>query len=310
MTAMTAAKEKMWEGVLIKALPQTIREAVLCGLRLALCLLLALSLSTAWAQGDGGIASLTAHPPMSAGVRLSHSAHMGPWATVANAVMSPWVTVLLLVAGCLLLFHDLLTPFTWGVTGTVGVALVGLVFAAHVTQHTNGWVGVLLLLVGLALLLAEIHIVPGHGMAAIGGLLFLFLGMFWSLGGMRNAAFSIPVSSLLTVATLLGFFAYLPKSPVWKQIGREMRQRAALAQGVGEAHVSFIGQRGIVTTGLRPYGIAEINGVPLDVVTEGDFLSVGTPVVVTAVDGDRVIVESVASQVATALQELNSTPLG
>jgi len=290
-------------------------------IRLALCVLCALTLGTAWAQSGGGGnanggAMLSATQPIPAGTAAAAGATPSagaaaaahPWLTAAHVIVMPWVTVLLLVAGCLLLFHDLLTPLTWGATGTGGVTLIGLVFAANLTDHSRGWIGVLLLLVGLALLLAEIHIYPGHGLAAIGGLLFLFLGMFLALGGMRNAGFSLSVSGVLTVVALLSFFAYLPKSPVWKQIGREMRQRAVLAHGVGETHATFLGQRGVVLTGLRPAGVAEIGGVKLEVVTEGDFLSAGTPVVVSQVEGRRVVVESVSA--VAAEQELRQATLG
>ncbi len=233
------------------------------------------------------------------------SADPGTWARIAAFVDMPWMTVILLVAGCALLFHDLLTPLTWGVTGTAGVLLIGLVFASHVTGHTGGWIGVLLLLVGLGLLLLEIHIIPGFGMTGISGLLLLFLGMFWSLGGPRNVAFALPVSSVLAVVTLLAFFAYLPKSAVWQQLGEQMRQRATQGSPGNQASVHMtefnpIGQHGVVLSALRPYGMADIAGIKTEVVTEGDFLSEGTPIVVSSVDGDRIIVESAVASAAAA----------
>ena len=59
---------------------------------------------------------------------------LGVWHTVAHLVAMPWATIALLVAGCLLLYHDLLTPLTWGWTGTLGVIALGLVFASHLTS--------------------------------------------------------------------------------------------------------------------------------------------------------------------------------
>ncbi len=225
----------------------------------------------------------------------------GTWGHIASIIDAPWMTVILLVAGCALLFHDLLTPLTWGATGTVGVLLIGLVFAAHVTGHTGGWIGVILLLVGLALLLLEIHVVPGRGMTGMAGLLLLFLGMFWSLGGSRNVAFALPISSILAVVALLAFFAYLPKSPVWKQLGQQMRHQANQGQTPGAgAAVGAIGQQGIVISPLRPYGMAEIGGVRQEVVTEGDFLTEGTPIVISGIEGDRIIVEQVPVPAAVA----------
>lgn len=222
---------------------------------------------------------------------------MNDWWHVAAGyvVHHPWVTIALLVAGCALLFHDLLTPFTWGVTGTLGVLCVGAVFASQLTVGEGGWIGILLLLGGVALLLIETHLLPGHGLAAVFGLMLLFAGMFLALGGGRNAAFSLGVSTLLTFVTVIGFFAYLPKSPVWKQIGQEMRQRAEAGYTTSESRLFLLGHTGRTLTPLRPSGIAEIDGHRVDVVTEGDFLEPGVAIHVTQVEGFRVVVERLAS---------------
>jgi len=51
-------------------------------------------------------------------------------------------------------------------------------------------------------------------------------------------------------------------------------------------------QTGTALTILRPSGTAEINGRRVDVVTEGDWLEVGAPVTVIAVEGLRVVVRA------------------
>lgn len=217
------------------------------------------------------------------------------WLTVAEYIAHhPWVTIALLVLGCLLLFHDLLTPLTWGVTGTLGVLFVGTVFAAQLTVGEAGWLGVILLLGGVALLLVETHLLPGHGLAAVFGLMLLFAGMFLALGGGEKAAFSLGVSTVLTFVTVVAFFAYLPKSPVWKKIGQEMRQHSETGYTSSDNRMYLLGQSGRTLTPLRPSGIAEIDGHRFDVVTEGDFLDPGVVVRVTQVEGFRVVVERLA----------------
>lgn len=215
------------------------------------------------------------------------------WATTAHVIIAPWATILLLVVGCFLLFLDLLTPKTWEWMGTLGVIAVGTVFAAHVTEGTGGWVGIVLMLAGVGLLLLETHVFPGQGVAAVGGLLLLFLGMFWALGGSTHAALALPVASVLTVVTLVAFFAYLPKSPLWKQISQQMRQQTAVgfAAAIHQNPMFLIGQSGTVLTPLRPSGVAEIAGTRFDVVTEGDFLEMGEAILVTHVEEGRILVE-------------------
>lgn len=102
------------------------------------------------------------------------------WWTQAEAfIAQPWVTILLLVAACLLLFHDLLTPLTWGITGTLGVTFFALVLLAHAVSG----VGVAVLIGGVALLLIETHLLPGRGIAALLGFGLVFGGMYLSLTG-------------------------------------------------------------------------------------------------------------------------------
>ena len=50
------------------------------------------------------------------------------------------------------------------------------------------------------------------------------------------------------------------------------------------------GKEGIAHTTLRPAGIAKIDGNLVDVVTEGDFIDAGSPIVVLRVVGGRNIV--------------------
>lgn len=259
------------------ALPRPLRLLALC---LWIAGMFLTVISAAWAQG----------------VVPASAADTGVWGRVAHFVVEqPWATIVLLVLGCLLLFHDLLTPFTWGVTGTLGVIFVGTVFAAHLTVGSGGWIGIILLLGGVTFLLLETHVFPGHGIAAVAGLLLLFLGMFWSLGGSQNALFALSVSSVLTIVSLIAFFAYLPKSPIWKQLGQQMRQNAALGYVTSDNQMFLLGRSGRSLTVLRPSGMAEIDGMRVDVVTEGDFLEAGTPIVVTEVAGSRVVVSPVSS---------------
>ena len=46
---------------------------------------------------------------------------------------------------------------------------------------------------------------------------------------------------------------------------------------------------------LRPAGIAEIDGERLDVVSEGDLIDANETIVVTRVDGNRIVVRQVTN---------------
>jgi membrane-bound serine protease (ClpP class) len=53
------------------------------------------------------------------------------------------------------------------------------------------------------------------------------------------------------------------------------------------------GMTGVAASFLRPAGVAQIDGKRVDVLTEGEFITAGTPVRVTRVEGARIFVEPV-----------------
>ncbi|MBR1646265.1 MAG: hypothetical protein IJ685_05735 [Selenomonadaceae bacterium] len=55
----------------------------------------------------------------------------------------------------------------------------------------------------------------------------------------------------------------------------------------------FLGAIGVCVTDLRPAGTITVDGEPLDVVTEGNFVKQGDKVKVINVDGSRVLVRQI-----------------
>ena len=53
----------------------------------------------------------------------------------------------------------------------------------------------------------------------------------------------------------------------------------------------FLGKEGVTSTVLRPTGMAEFDGVKLNVLSEGDFINAGVKVKIIRVDGSRVVVK-------------------
>ena len=218
------------------------------------------------------------------------SVHLDTWTAIALWVSQPWATILLLALGLALVIVEVMTWHSWGLAGLSGGALVLLIFAAHITVGTATWVGIALFLAGIALMVFEAHL-PGHGLAVLGGLVLVFLGMYYALGGAQTGAlYSAAAALLTTIALIAAFFIYLPRSPVWKKIGQPMRQTAAAGYVSSDDYTGFLGHIGTAATGLRPSGTAEIEGIRLAVVSEGEFIPAGTSVQVVLVQGNRVVV--------------------
>jgi membrane-bound serine protease (ClpP class) len=210
------------------------------------------------------------------------------------------VSSLLVTIGMLGILIELRTP-GFGFAGGIGVGSLAAFFWGHWLVQLAGWGELLLALGGVALLLVEFFVIPGFGFAGILGILALLAALVMSVVGsgatpefFMLAAGRIVLSLLAAVLASFLLLRFMPRTP----FGR----RLILASGLGSGHeygsapesdLRWLGKRGRTTSPLRPAGIAEIEGARVDVVSEGELIEPGTPVEVTRVDGNRIVVRRI-----------------
>lgn len=140
------------------------------------------------------------------------------------------------------------------------------------------------LVLGLLLLLAEVAIVPGFGVAGVLGVIALACGAFvaWTeLGpfwGTVTGAFSLIAAGVMLYV--------LPKSRAGRRMVLEHSQAGVSQQDKS----ALLGRRGVTVTPLRPTGRVRFGGEEVDVVTEGEYIEPNEEVEVTAAQGLRVVV--------------------
>lgn len=231
------------------------------------------------------------------------------WATW---LASPIVAGLLLALGIGGLVLEFFSP-GFGIPGAIGILALaafgaGAVFAAPVSAVDG-----LLIVAGLALLVAEAFLVPGFGVAGILGtasLIAAVVRIFEEDAVTVLSSFSIVAGVLLGVLlwmvprTGLGRWLTLNARIGGGQIAAAAASRSATVSGgatYDPAQAALVGDRsalvharGTATSDLRPGGIATFSGERVDVVSEGDYLPRGTDVVVVRVEGNHVVVRPVA----------------
>ncbi len=208
---------------------------------------------------------------------------------LARFATSPEVSGLLLTLGMLGLLIEMQTLH--GIAGVIGVSSLALFFGSHVYSGFSNVTVVALAIVGLAGILWELHIVPGHGAPGIlGGIALLFAVLL---------AFGIPflfvametVSSAI-ILTVIGFWL---ATLIFPQNAWMAKLTLATVQGpeyVASGDYSFLlGKNGTAASLLRPAGVVTIDGHRVDVLTAGEFIPAGTPVRVVRVEGARIFVE-------------------
>ena len=150
---------------------------------------------------------------------------------------------------------------------------------------------ILCLLVGVALLVLEVF-VPGFGLPGISGLALLTAGIIitWSTYG--------PVAGLAVTLIALALAGIAISVSVKSGATGKMSKSALILNGTTPAvdhedTESLLGRQGTTLTVLNPVGIAEFDGVRLNVVSEGTYLAKGAKVQVTKVEGAKIIVREI-----------------
>ncbi|WP_300457931.1 NfeD family protein [Desulfobacula sp.] len=148
---------------------------------------------------------------------------------------------------------------------------------------------ILLQVIGILVIIAEIFI-PSLGLlSAIALSIFLYslYLVFTTISTAAGILFTGMDLVLIPVLIVVGM-KILAHSPL--SLKRELsKQEGVVSQNQGlEAYIQMKGKS---VTDLRPAGMAEVNSHRLDVVTDGEYIEAGTPIVVTGVAGNRIIVE-------------------
>ncbi len=151
---------------------------------------------------------------------------------------------------------------------------------------------VLLQMIGIIVIIAEIFI-PSLGVLAVIALAILSYSIyivFTSISTTAGVVFTGLDIIIIPFIVVLGI-KILAKSPL--SLKRELsKQNGVVSQK--EKLETYINMKGTAVTDLRPAGMAQINSQRVDVVTDGEYIEADTPVIVTGVAGNRIVVEAIS----------------
>jgi len=215
------------------------------------------------------------------------------------------ISPILLIIGLGALYIELKVP-GFGLPGILGIICLGLVFFNQYVVGLANYTDLLLIVLGLILLAMEIFVLPGFGIAGIAGFLCIGIGMILSFQDFVIPDPSLPweqdimtsniilvlgsfvtafLLSLLFVRYLLPHLGRVVEGPYLSDTLADSRADSVEIKGVKPGDV------GVAMTFLRPSGKVIIGNSYFDVVSEGEFLEKDTPVVVSEIKGNRIIVK-------------------
>ena len=152
-----------------------------------------------------------------------------------------------------------------------------------------------LLVLGFALVLLEIFVIPGLNIFGVVGFLTTVAGIGYAYINMGGLAAGV-VAGLGLVGTAV-LVRLILKARAWNRLVlNEGMTRKAGYDSVDSSRENLLGQTGEVLTTLRPAGRAQFGERVVDVVSEGGYIERGQQVEVLKVAGNRVVVQPVGAE--------------
>ncbi|MCH9649187.1 MAG: ATP-dependent Clp protease proteolytic subunit [Deltaproteobacteria bacterium] len=228
--------------------------------------------------------------------------------SLVGFLTSSAVASILFMAMMALAYMEYQTP-GFGFFGGGAVLCFLILYFSHYLVSLAGWEEMILFVVGLSLLLLEAFVIPGFGVAGVGGFLLLlasgvmlFLAGDWSQVQLDNpftldAVQRVLFSTALALVVLMLMMRFLPREDTGP--GGRLILGNRLAAGTGSTPVDqgpagsvedLAGQEGVALTPLRPAGKVRIAHQRLEAETEGGFVDTGQAVRVLRTEAGRVIV--------------------
>jgi len=224
------------------------------------------------------------------------------WAEgVVRFFSNPVVAPFLLTLGFLGLIVEIKTP-SFGLAGTAGLLSLALFFGSHLIVGLAGLEDLIVFGVGLVLVGVEVFLIPGFGFFGIVGALGIIAGLYLSLMGslpttadFTRAGLVLSTTVLLMAVTAWVMIRTLPGSSRLAKSGIFLLQRTDRAIGYESARPrrDLVGVTGKAITDLRPSGTGLFGEERIDVVSEAEWITEGTPIRIVSAEGYRHVVRPV-----------------
>ena len=207
----------------------------------------------------------------------------------------PVVSSLLMTLGFMGLIFEVKSP-GFGVGGIIGVAALPLFFGASFLAELATITEVLFFLTGLILILLEVFVIPGFGVAGISGIGLMLWGMFKMLLGeyptpdqIERAFLGLNIGIVGAILAAIVMLRLLLKSRFFQKNVPISSEDYSISVGLDV----LVGLQGVTLTRCLPSGKANIGGRQINVMTRGESLDKGAPVEVISVESNVALVRAV-----------------
>ena len=201
------------------------------------------------------------------------------------------------------LYFELQSPGVGFAGAIAGIGALLFFLPLYIMGLAQFW-EILIVIIGVGLIIVEIFILPGFGIAGVTGVVLLFFGLFASLVGnvgfsfprledMRTELWTITLTLVLTIAFVASTLRYVMKTPLFGRLVLTRSTDRASGYTSYDDRAELMGQEGVALTSLRLSGTARIGDRRVDVISDGDFIDKGSRIKVVNVHSGQVYVTRV-----------------
>ena len=212
---------------------------------------------------------------------------------------NPTVAPLFMSLGMLGLFFEIKSP-GFGVPGILGLACLALFFGSHLLVGLADMLEFIILFSGITLILIEILVIPGFGVAGISGIILCFYAFFKMLIGVypspedyQAAYMGLSMGILTTIIAAVILFKTLPQTELYKRLIPFTPQKSEEGFTISRGYETLIGEKGKTTTDLRPSGKVKIKGKTYQAFSHGDYIDKDEEILVDSIDENQLLVKKV-----------------
>ncbi len=214
-------------------------------------------------------------------------------------INNPVITSILMMVIMVGMFMEIKTP-GWGLPGTASLIALALFFGSGYILELASIMDILLFIVGVALLVLEIFVIPGFGIFGVAGIILMIAGLFMGLVSdfplVETNLLSMAIIQLAGSFVLSGIAIYflaktLPKTAIWNNLILSKGIKAKSGYTSSKEFTHLVGLNGEALTDLRPAGTAMFKGKRYDVITQGDYIVKDSKVEVMEVEGSKIVVK-------------------
>ena len=213
---------------------------------------------------------------------------------------NPVVASLLTTFGFLGILFELQSP-GWGIPGTFGAVCLALSLGASYIVRLATMTDFLIIFVGVLLLLVEVLLIPGFGLAGLSGIGILLWGLYELLlpdvpVGQEIHSMVLTGFTIGIIGGIIGFilmFKLMTKTEFWQKLTSPNVQEKEKGYSSSIGLEDLTGEEGITDTDLRPSGWVNVGDQRIFVVTEGSYINKNEKVKILSVDGNRVVVRKI-----------------